>query len=177
MAANPESPHKMATSPEPLQKMATMPQSPAAMDVMPQSSAITDATTVFPVIMHVEFENTQAFQRHSVLISSLADPLLISARAATVPSASTLVVTETVTLSSVLPSTTPPNLLVFTPAPPEVAASAAEAVTLPSELFDLFICPVLVKEAVSELFACSVTAKEAIYELSACPVTVKGTVC
>lgn len=71
--------------PEPFHIMATTSEPPAAMDVTPQSSAITDSTPVFPVIVNVAFEDTQAFQRHLGLISSLANPPLILARAAAIP--------------------------------------------------------------------------------------------
>ncbi len=49
---------------------------------------------MFLVIVNIALEDTQAFQRHLGLISSLKDPLLVSARAAGIPRASSLSVPE-----------------------------------------------------------------------------------
>ncbi len=56
--------------PESLPKMAATPEPPAIMDVKPQYSVIRDATSVFPVIVNVLFEDTQTFHMHFRLVSS-----------------------------------------------------------------------------------------------------------
>lgn len=62
------------TVPEPLLKMATTPEPSAILVATSKLLAIMDATPMFPVIMNVPLENTQAFQRHLGLIGNLADP-------------------------------------------------------------------------------------------------------
>lgn len=54
--------------------------------------AVIDVTPVLPVIVNVAIEDTQAFQIHLGLNSSLADPPLISSRAAGISRAPALVV-------------------------------------------------------------------------------------
>ncbi len=91
---------KMAVGPESLPKMAATPEPPAIMDVKPQYSVIRDATSVFPVIVNVLFEDTQAFHMHLRLVSS--GPTAGFGQSSRHPT-SALVITETVPLSSVLP--------------------------------------------------------------------------
>ncbi len=85
---------------ESLLKMAATPEPPAVMDVKPQYSVIRDATSVFPVIVNVLFEDTQAFHMHLRLVSS--GPTAGLGQSSRHPT-SALVITETVPLSSVLP--------------------------------------------------------------------------
>ncbi len=93
----------IASSQESLHKMAASLEAPAVIDVKQQSSAITDATPVFPVLVKVTFEDIQGFHRHLRLVSCVADPPLVSARAVDIPRASALVIIKAVPLSSVLP--------------------------------------------------------------------------
>lgn len=94
MATSLEFLHNMAATPETHPIVDAKPESRPVMATTPQSSVITDATPVFLVIVSIAFEDTQAFQRHLGLISSLTDPLLVSARAAGIPRALSLSVPE-----------------------------------------------------------------------------------
>ncbi len=126
------------------------------------------------------------------LIASVMDPPLMSVRAAGIPRASALAVTETVPLTSVLPvmavailcvwaahrtpeassvqesAPEPPEVAASTAEPPEVAASAAEPPNVMAPTNELMVCPVTATEAVPEL---TVMATKAVLELTVCPVT------
>ncbi len=114
------------------------------------------------------------------------DPLLLSVKAAGIPRASALVITETVPLSSVIPvmavailcvwatycsvtqvhESAPEASLVNESAaePPEVAASAAEPPVVAASAHELSACPVTAIEAVHELTVCPATAMEVVHE-------------
>ncbi len=136
-------------------------------------------------------------QRHLGLISSLVDPLLVSANISHILSAPwnggshpvclcyTLLYYSSWACSSpricsrthsgLWSGPEPAPVHESAPAPPEAAVSTSELLACPvpdkEAISELFACPVTAKEAVPELSACTVMAKNAISGLSACPVT------
>lgn len=91
--ATPEPLHNMAATPEPPAIIDATPELPAIrvassepsaiVDVMPKSSAVTD-------VVNVALEDTQAFQGHLRVVSSVEDTPLMSVKAAGTPVVSTL---------------------------------------------------------------------------------------
>ncbi len=133
VSAKPESAHIMPATPEFAHVMLAMPESA---HVMP-------ATKISPKEYFLGGYSTQAPADAKLgpgLIASVMDPPLMSVRAAGIPRASALAVTETVPLTSVLPVMRspfcacglhtallrPPEVAASTAEPPEVAASTAE---------------------------------------------------
>lgn len=72
MVPTPEPVHKIAASLEPFHKMAASPKSSVVLDVMPAS----------PAIMNIALEASKAAPRQLRLMSSVADPGLVSVKAA-----------------------------------------------------------------------------------------------
>ncbi len=106
MSAKPGPSRKMSASPESRHKMAAIPDSSAKMAATPEPRHVTAVTKVSPKDFFWEGYNTQAPADAELgpgLIASVMDPLLMSVRAAGIPRASALAVTETVPLTSVLP--------------------------------------------------------------------------
>ncbi len=95
-----ESPAKMAATPDSPAKMAAMPRPSHQSLVTPQ------LPSKFPLIIFLGGYSTQAPADAELgpgLIASVMNPPLMSVRAAGIPRASALAVTETVPLTSVLP--------------------------------------------------------------------------